>query len=116
MDYREPQAESVSSFVPLPEAVESARPLGLAQPPTLVSDAQFSPAVDGAGRERDRRACRRRVDRVGEEVVENLLDAPWSRQGLDVALELQLQADIPLGRERRPGFGAHLDERAERDR
>ena len=46
MDYREPQAESVPSFVPLPEAIERAQPLGLAEPRSFVGDDQFSPAVD----------------------------------------------------------------------
>ena len=116
MDNREPEAESVPSFVPLPEAVESAPPLSFAQPRSFVGDAQFSPAVDGAGRKRDRRAGRRRVDCVGEEVVENLLNAPGRGERCNLALELHMQVNITLGRERRPGLDSLFDERAERDR
>ncbi len=56
------------------------------------------------------RTGRRHVDRVGEEVVEHLLDATRSRERRNVALELEPQPDVALLGERRPGGDPLLDD------
>ena len=62
-DDREAQAEAIPPLVCLPEAVEGAISLCLAQTGTLVDDVQLHPAVGGAGGDGDRSTGRGRVDR-----------------------------------------------------
>src|SRR4051794_16277752 len=78
---REPEAEvsARATVAPcrcgLPEAVERARPILVRHPGSLVADPQLDAVVAVAGRDTHRAATRRDLERIVQEVVDDLFEA-----------------------------------------
>ena len=65
----------------LPEPIEGALPVLVAQPWTLVGDVELDPVARPGRRHRDAASARRRIERVGEQVVQHLVESTGGHPG-----------------------------------